>query len=146
MKIANIFLLSVILCAFTIMTTSCNTTNIANALITHFEWGKIVVNATEYRDCRIWPNHHEEWNWNKTGTRHVPGTQIADLTDFIDNVDVIILSEGVDGVLQIKDETITYLEGKNIKIYRMRTPEAVKLYNELAAQKIRVGALLHSTC
>lgn len=88
----------------------------------------------------------EEWNWDKTGTRHNPGIQIVDLTDFIDSVDTIILSEGVDGVLQIMPETITYLEKLNKEIVVARTPIAVEKYNEFLAQGKRVGALIHSTC
>lgn len=116
--------------------------------VTHFEWGKVIVGATQFKDCRLWPNHQEEWNWNKTEpkTRHVPGIQISDLSDFINDVDEVVLSEGVDGVLQTKDETLKYLQKAGKIVHKARTPEAIKIYNERAAKGVRVGALLHSTC
>lgn len=145
MKLIKIFLL----CIFSISYAYLNSSGITSGnypTITHFEWGKIVIESHHYKDCRVWLNQHEDWNWNKTGTRHSPGIQIEDLSDFIDEVDIIILSEGVDGVLQIKPETITYLKEKNKEVHCLRTPKAVELYNKLAAEKRQVGALLHSTC
>ena len=115
-------------------------------LIHNLKWGSMEVRSQTFKDSRIWPNHAEEWDWDKTGTRHSPGIQIADLSDFIDQVDVIILSEGVDGVLQIKSETIEYLKSNNKKYFVFRTPLAVKKYNELALAGEKVGALIHTTC
>ncbi len=123
-----------------------NASPIHHPKVTHFEWGKIVVDSTTYKDCRLWPNHHEAWNWDKTNTRHVPGIQIADLSDFVNEIDIIILSQGVDGILKIKPETIEYLKKQNKEIHIARTPQAIELYNKLSTENKRVGALLHSTC
>lgn len=115
-------------------------------IITNLKWGEAKTLVNTYRDVRLWPNHEEGWDWSKTGTRHNPGVQIADLSDFIDKVDIIVLSQGVDGVLQIKPETLEYLRKLNKKIIVALTPTAVAEYNKLAKQGQLVGALIHTTC
>lgn len=115
-------------------------------IVTDFKWGRIEVGPKNYKDCRLWPDHSESWDWKKTNTQHVPGIQIADLQDFIDKIDIIVLSEGVDGVLKIKPDTIEYIKKANKKLIIARTPKAIKKYNKLAAAGEKVGALLHSTC
>jgi len=115
-------------------------------LIKDLKWGSLKIGSTIFRDVRVWPQYAEEWDWNTTGTRHNPGIQKEDLEDFIDQVDIIVLSQGVEGVLQIKPETIEYLNEKEKAFFIALTPIAVEKYNELLAQGIRVGALIHSTC
>lgn len=115
-------------------------------VITDLKWGSLKVNNQSYKDCRIWPNHVEEWDWTKTGTRHIPGIQIADLEDFMKDVDIVVLSEGVDGVLQTKPETLTYLQKNEKQLIKARTPQAVAMYNKLVNEGKRVGALIHTTC
>jgi len=109
-------------------------------------WGKIKIGSVSYKDVRIWPDHVEEWDWNKHGTQHVPGIQIADVSDFIDKVDVIVLSQGVDGVLQIMPETIDYIKKAGKELHIARTPQAINIYHDLVQQGKNVGALFHSTC
>lgn len=125
---------------------STKTTQVSDWLITDLKWGSLKVGSQSFKDCRIWPNNAEEWDWNKTGTRHKPGIQIEDLADFIDNIDTIVLSEGVDGVLQIKPDTLEFLKKANKDIFIARTPMAVEKYNELLTKGERVGALIHTTC
>lgn len=144
MKIINKLLLIIIIAI--LGTYGIYTKTETSSQITHFEWGSITVGTQKFKDCRLWPQHQEEWIWDKTGTKHKPGIQVTDLSDFIDQVDIIVLSEGVDGVLQIKPETIAYLKEKKKEIHCLRTPKAIELYNKLTAQHLRVGALLHSTC
>jgi hypothetical protein len=127
--------------------------------IQHFEWGSITVNYlgknTVYnsttkghsKDCKLFPGGSSPWDWTKTNLHHSPGIAPADLEDFIDDVDVVILSQGVDGVLKTRPETFVYLKEKKKEVYHLLSPDAVKLYNELVAQgKKRIGALIHSTC
>lgn len=116
-------------------------------------WGKTYVRINNkidrFKDCKVWPGHSKNWDWSQTNTHHVPGVQVADFQEFLDDIDILILTEGYDGVLKIKPETIAYLNiwavtGK--EYYIQRTPRAVALYNQLSAQGKRVGILLHSTC
>lgn len=106
---------------------------------------------TVSQDCKVFPTGSKPWDWRITGTHHNPGIQIADFIEFLDSIDVIILSKGMCEVLQIKPDTIQYLEAwkaqKNGREFHMlRTQDAVSLYNRLAQEGRRVGALLHSTC
>ena len=123
----------------------------AQPVVTHFEWGRVEVtndDATKhtYRDCILTPDSSKEWNWTSTGTRHHPGIQVADVEPFIKQVDVVVLSQGVDGVLEIMPETIAYLQRMKKEYTIARTPTAIQAYKDLVAAGKKVGALLHSTC
>jgi hypothetical protein len=126
-------------------------TNATSAnVITHFEWGKVVVNSAgveyTFKDCKLSPKGPQAWNWKEFGTQHVPGIQIQDLQSIIEDSDIIILSRGVDLMLQVKPETINYLKQLGKETHILQSEEAVKLYNKLTQQNKRVGILLHSTC
>ena len=81
----------------------------------------------------------------------MPGIQRSDVEDLVDKgADTIILSQGYRNQLQVAPETEAFLdqlrEQKKIQYYVKTTGEAVDLYNELAKDNKRVGALIHSTC
>lgn len=118
--------------------------------IEHIQWGEITVknngNTITYRDVKLWPNQSREWNWKETGTRHNPGIQIADIQELIDKVDVVILTRGIDLVLQVPQETIDYAKQQGKEVHVGQTEDMVKLYNELVEQGKKVGGVFHSTC
>lgn len=119
--------------------------------IATLSWGTVTVKnpdglVRKYKDCKLYPAGSQAWDWRKTGTEHVPGIQISDLADFIDDVDIVILSKGMDSVLQTKEDTIDFLKSKGKEYHLLPTKEAMTLYNELVAQGKKVGALIHSTC
>ncbi len=119
-------------------------------LIKTLSWGEIVVEQNNeefrYRDCKIWPEVSKEWNWKETGTQHSPGIQIADLKEFIDKVDIVILSRGTLLVLKVPQETIDYVKKAGKECIVGQTAAMVDKYNELAKQGKKVGGLFHSTC
>ncbi len=119
-------------------------------IIEHIKWGEIIVKNNDdsitYRDVKLWPNHSREWNWKETGTRHNPGIQIADIQEFIDKVDVVILTRGIDLVLQVPQETIDYAKQQDKEVHVGQTEKMVELYNELVTQGKKVGGVFHSTC
>jgi len=47
------------------------------------EWGVLEVEggSEPYKDAKLWPGGSREWDWNETGTRHVPGVQLADVEE-----------------------------------------------------------------
>ena len=120
------------------------------ALINELTWGSIKVEdkgeIIVYRDCKLFPAGSSQWDWKKTGTQHSPGIQIADLEKDIDSVDIIILSQGMRGVLEADPKTLTYLKKKGKVVHQLPTPAASKLYNELVGKGKKVGALIHTTC
>ena len=119
--------------------------------ITHLSWGKVTVEypdktTVNYKDALVYPEGSQKWDWKKTGTEHVPGIQIADVKELADKVEIVILSRGMDLVLQVKSETLEYLRSRNKEYHVLQSEQAVKLYNSLISQGKRVGIVLHSTC
>ena len=100
----------------------------------------------EGRDFKLFPGGGKEWNWRETNTHHVPGIQIADVEELLNHgAELIVLSRGMDLVLQTAPETIAFLEEKEVPFHIEETKAAVELYNRLA-QTQAVGGLFHSTC
>jgi hypothetical protein len=117
-------------------------------VIAKFEWGEIVdAEGRVFKDARLAPGLVEEWDWNRTGTRHRPGIQIADLDDLIAlSPDVVILSRGIDLVLQVPDVTVAWARERAAEVLVLQSAEAVERYNERVLAGARVVALIHSTC
>ena len=115
--------------------------------ITKLAWGKIEIDGNKvFKDVKLFPGGCREWNWQETGTNHSPGIQYSDIQELLDNsVKVVILSKGVLGRLKVQKGVVEMLESADIKVYVLKTREAVKLYNELSKSK-KVGALIHTTC
>jgi hypothetical protein len=116
--------------------------------IKHLSWGRLVVEGQKapYKDAKVFPGGSREWNWNETGTRHVPGIQPADVEELLEHgATVVVLSKGVYEQLRVCTETLQMLKDRNIPVHIRQTEEAVKLYNKLT-EKERVAGLFHSTC
>jgi hypothetical protein len=122
--------------------------------IVSLEWGKIVVNVDgtnkTFKDCRIWAYDADQWDWGRTGTHHKPGTQFNDFADLLSkctDTNVVILSTGVDNVLQVHPETIKKMRQHypRVTLYILNTKEAVKTYNSLRKEH-QIVALIHTTC
>jgi hypothetical protein len=114
--------------------------------ITSLEWGQIQTEENAYKDAKLYPGGSREWDWNETGTKHVPGIQPADVEELLENgAEIIILSKGINERLQICEETTQMLENKDCRCFILQTEKAVKKYNAFCEQH-PVGALIHSTC
>ncbi len=115
--------------------------------ITSFSWGHLETSdGNSFKDAKLFPGGSEEWDWNETGTQHVPGIQPADVQTLLDHdCEIIILSKGVNERLQTKEETKQMLEDRKLDYRILQTEEAISQYNDLAESK-KVGALIHSTC
>jgi len=98
-----------------------------------------------YKDAVVWYKGSRNWDWNVSGTRHTPGIQIGDLKHLM-RCDIIILSRGVDGRLNVPSATLCYLEQHNKEVHVLKTPDAVRLFNQLLSAGEYVGGLFHSTC
>jgi len=91
------------------------------------------------------------WDWRKTGTRHEPGTQPADLEElFTKNCETIILSRGIENRLKTTVETRDLLRQRgmifNEDYFILQSQRAMDLYNQLAMENKTVCAIIHSTC
>jgi hypothetical protein len=98
------------------------------------------------KDFKLYPGGGRPWDWNETGTRHVPGIQPSDVAELLEREStVIILSRGMYLVLQTSHETLDFLRARGIAVHVEETRSAVALYNRLAESQ-NVGGLFHSTC
>lgn len=118
-----------------------------NLSIDSFRWGQIVDSSGRaFKDARLFPGGAEEWDWRRTGTRHDPGIQVADLSDLLaTKPDVVILSRGVNLVLQVPQATIDCARSYAATVLVLQSEQAVAEYNRRISKE-RVVALLHSTC
>jgi hypothetical protein len=115
--------------------------------ITHVSWGRMDVDKLGTgRDFKLYPGGGRAWNWNETGTHHVPGIQPTDVQELLDHGSrVVVLSRGMALALQTCPETLQLLREQGIIYHVEDTKAAVELYNRLA-QTEPVGGLFHSTC
>lgn len=116
--------------------------------ITHISWGNMEVDGLgKGRDFKLYPGGGREWDWAETNTHHVPGIQPTDVQELLDKgCEVVVLSRGMQLVLQTCPETLQTLQDKNIRVYVEETKAAVEIYNQLAEKQELVGGLFHSTC
>ncbi len=116
--------------------------------IEHLSWGLMKVHGLGTgKDVKLWPGGGRAWDWRETNTRHVPGIQISDVAELIDHgADLIVLSRGMELVLQTAPETVKWLDLNGVKYHVLETREAARLYNDLAERDVAVGGLFHSTC
>src|SRR5207244_32910 len=106
------------------------TASLDNLSIASFRWGQIVDSTGRtFKDARLFPGGAEEWDWRRTGTRHGPGIQAADLADLISTKpDVVILSRGVDLVLQVPQATIDFARSHAATVLVLQSDQAVAEY------------------
>jgi hypothetical protein len=98
------------------------------------------------KDYKLYPGGGRAWDWSETGTAHVPGIQPADVEELLAHgATTVLLSQGMDRVLQVGPDVVRYLEERSIVVHVAETREAVRLYNDLV-EGTAVGGLFHSTC
>jgi hypothetical protein len=115
--------------------------------ISHLSWGRLEVEGQgAFKDAKLYPGGARAWDWRETGTRHVPGIQAADVQELLEHgAEVVVLSKGILERLRVCPETLDLLKRTGIPAHVLPTEDAVRLYNELAAEQ-KVGGLFHSTC
>lgn len=116
-------------------------------LVHELHWGRVDTDAGNFRDAKLWPGGGRSWDWNETGTRHVPGIQAADVVEVLDRgATRVVLSRGQQHRLRVTDAALAAIADRGSRAEVLPTGEAVHRYNELAEAGEPVGALLHSTC
>lgn len=110
-------------------------------------WGRMDVEGVGTgKDFKLHPGGGRPWDWTETGTRHTPGIQPADVAELLDHgATTVVLSQGMLGQLQIRPDTLEFLESRSVTVHIAQTREAVDLYNSLT-ETTPVGGLFHSTC
>ena len=117
-------------------------------LIERIMWGEIEVEKLGIgKDFKLYPGGGRLWNWRETNTHHVPGIQVADVDELLQNgSQEIVLSRGMLLKLEVCFETKNYLKQLDVRFHVMETKMAAEFYNHLARQNVMVGGLFHSTC
>jgi hypothetical protein len=115
--------------------------------ILDISWGRMEVEGLGVgKDFKLYPGGGREWDWNETGTRHVPGIQRADVEELLAHgATTVVLSQGMDRRLHVDPATLRYLEERSVQVHLAETGEAIKIYNELT-DSVAVAGLFHSTC
>jgi len=110
-------------------------------------WGRITVGGRTFKDARLWPGGAAAWDWNETGTGHAVGVQPADVEDLIDRGAMhVVLSRGREGRLDVHSATSALLQDRGVPHDVLLTDEAIDRYEQLRADGVAVGALIHTTC
>jgi hypothetical protein len=124
-----------------------DTDTLRSPRITHISWGQMDIQGLgRGKDFKLYPGGGRPWDWNETGTRHVPGIQPADVLELLERGSrIIVLTRGMQLVLRTCPETLALLRERGIPVHVEETRAAVALYNQLAADT-PVGGLFHSTC
>lgn len=115
--------------------------------INSIKWGQVkIADGNQYKDVKLYPGGSRTWDWNETGTHHVPGIQPADVEELLEHgAEVVVLSKGFHERLQVCDETKDMLDDNNIDYHILETGQAAEKYNELCSNQ-HAAALIHSTC
>jgi hypothetical protein len=116
--------------------------------IVKLDWGRIELEGgLVLKDAKIFPEGARAWDWNETGTRHVPGIQPADAQELLDHgAEIVVLTRGQQLVLEVPPETIRWLEERGVEVIVEETRAAVARLHEQIAMGRKVGGLFHSTC
>lgn len=115
--------------------------------IVSLTWGRMETDDGHiYSDARLYPGGGDHWDWELTGTKHIPGIQITDVEDLLAHgAKVVVISLGHYKRLHVSKKTLQLLSDQGITTHVLPTAEARDLYNELA-QTEPVGGLFHTTC
>jgi hypothetical protein len=116
--------------------------------ILEISWGRMKVDGVGCgKDFKLWPGGGREWDWAETGTAHVPGIRPADVEELVARgAAAVVLSQGMEKRLQVDPATYEYLQRYSVTVHTAETNEAVRIYNQLAEERVPVGGLFHSTC
>lgn len=112
------------------------------------KFGSVVVNGKKYHDILIIGQKIIPRNYNLLKEKYGSGHKIAswELNLLLkENPEIIIIANGQNGVLQVDQIIEKKIKNKNIKLLILKTPEAIKKYNQLIKNN-KVNILIHTTC
>jgi hypothetical protein len=115
--------------------------------IAGLSWGRIELgDGRVFRDVKLSPAGACEWDWTESGTRHVPGVQVADVADLVDaGAETVVIGTGFYERLGVQQETRDWLAARGVTLRVAETGHAAADYNARCAAG-KVAALIHSTC
>lgn len=109
-------------------------------MIEDYSFGKIRVNGKDYTfDVVIKKEKVSSW-WRKSGHN----VEISDVEHHINNAKVVVIGTGELGMMNVPEETLSFIKNKNIRFVVDKTESAIKTFNKEKPEDV-VG-LFHLTC
>src|SRR5262245_65108125 len=89
-------------------------------------WGRMDIEGLgSGKDFKLYPGGGREWDWKETSTEHVPGIQPSDVQELLEKGSrVVVLSRGMQLMLQTCPETLQLLKDKGIGVHVEETRKA----------------------
>ena len=111
--------------------------------IDEYIFGRIIIDKKTYTaDVIVYPDRVDPSWWRKEG--HY--LQKEDLSGVIAaKPDILIVGTGNMGVMQVPENTVTFLQRRGIEVHVAKTGQAVEMFNNMPADKKVIGAF-HLTC
>lgn len=111
-------------------------------------FGWIIINGRKHRhDVTIFPDGTVK---RRKGGILMFGSHLFKQKEFEElckqEIEVIVVGTGTDGVAKISDDAKKFLENKKIKLVELLSEEAIREFNKLAKDGKKVGAIIHVTC
>ena len=113
-------------------------------MITHFSFGKIVVNGKTYtNDIKIVCGQViADW-WRKSGHR----VEVEDIADILESgPDTLIIGKGSPGLMKTSQHLRASLVAHNIVLVEKKTTRAIEVFNKLFEEGQAVAAGFHISC
>lgn len=112
------------------------------------DFGKVYIDGQCYKDVVILEG--KACSRNKATSKVVHGTSHILSEEEIKTLirgkpEVIIVGTGFSDMLEVPSSVFKRLKGQGREVYVLKTPEAVKKFNELSGKK-KINALFHTTC
>ena len=123
----------------------------AKGPITHFEWGKYIIQGQVHsddgagvgKDIFLSPDGILPWKARKGHT--LKPKMVACAVPL--KLDVLVIGCGVNGAIKVQKKTRKTIEEAGIpELILARTPKACEKYNQLFRQGKKVALLAHGTC
>lgn len=113
------------------------------------KFGRVRIDGKDYNQALIAGGKVIERDYEKLkelfDTSHKIGDwEIKELLE--ENPEIIVIGTGQDGMLEVEEVFVEKMKARGIEVISMKTPEAIKIYNEKIKAGKRVNALIHTTC
>lgn len=111
--------------------------------IDKYKFGRIEIDDIEYNaDLIIYPDHIKA-NWWRKETHNLLLSDIDDIESYT-NLKTILVGTGYMGFLKVSKKLKEYCDKKGIRIFAMRTKDAVVEFNHLSSSN--TISCFHLTC
>jgi len=116
--------------------------------IDSLSFGSIIVDGKKHRhDITIFPDgklKRRKGGILMFGSHTFKRKELEELYER--GAEVLVIGTGTNGVAELAEEAKEFAEERKIELIELLSVEAIKKFNELAAQNRKVGTIIHVTC